>query len=156
MRTATLIITFILFFISFQTKAQDQIKWLSWNEGYPEAVKSDKILLIDLYTDWCKWCEVMDQKTYSQQNIIQAVNKDFISVKFNPEIKGIKYKIGNKEFGGRELYSMLIQNQRAGFPTTIFVFVNERKVYLQPGYQNPENFQKILTSFSDLKKQALK
>ncbi len=64
----------------------EKLKWLSWNEGYPKAKETGKILLIDMYTDWCGWCKKMDRDTYSKKEVIDLINEHFIPVKFNPEL----------------------------------------------------------------------
>jgi thiol-disulfide isomerase/thioredoxin len=38
-------------------KSADEIKWLDFNKGYELAKKKKKIMLVDVYTDWCGWCE---------------------------------------------------------------------------------------------------
>ena len=37
--------------------ATTELKWYSWNEGYTKAKAENKILLVDIYTDWCGWCK---------------------------------------------------------------------------------------------------
>jgi thioredoxin-related protein len=128
----------------------DEVKWLSWNEGYPLAKKKDKILLIDLYTDWCGWCKRMDRDTYSKPDIIKEIEKHYVAVKFNPELKNLKYEVEGKTYTGMQLYGMLIQNQRTGYPTTVFLYTKEKKLYLEPGYKNAEQFRQLLTKYKNL------
>ena len=40
-------------------------EWYSFNEGIALAKKENKHIVLDFYTDWCGWCKVMDQKTFS-------------------------------------------------------------------------------------------
>jgi len=135
------------------TSTTSELKWLSWNEGYPLAKKSGKILLIDMYTDWCGWCKKMDKDTYAKEEIIKMINDDFVPVKFNPEKTGIKYEVEGKTYTGRQLFAMLVQNNRIGYPTTLFLYTNEKKIYMQSGYQNAENFKALLNQYIDLKPQ---
>src|SRR5438132_1421419 len=42
-----------------------EVKWLNWNEGYTQAAKDNKTMLVDVYTSWCGWCKRMDHDTYT-------------------------------------------------------------------------------------------
>ena len=128
-----------------------ELEWLSWNEGYPKAQETGKILLIDLYTDWCGWCKKMDKDTYAKSEVINMIEEDFIPVKFNPEKTNITYDVDGTKVNGRQLMGMLVRNQRVGYQTTIFLFTEERKVYLEPGYKNKERFITTLNKYKKVK-----
>ena len=71
--------------VNQSTEEEDTgLVWYSFDEGYNKAVKEDKIILIDAYTDWCGWCKVMDKKTYTQASVIEYLNENFVCVKLNP------------------------------------------------------------------------
>lgn len=123
-----------------------EMKWYGWNEGYEKAVKEGKIVLVDAYTDWCGWCKKMDRDTYSKPEVISKINQHFIPVKFNPEIEGVKYKIGEQEFSGAELYSILTQGKPTGFPSTYYIYPALRKLFYDAGYKGPEQFLEILNA----------
>nr|MBP7512354.1 DUF255 domain-containing protein [Bacteroidia bacterium] len=83
-----LFVAFTIFFMSSFTKTKDdELKWYKWNEGYPVAQKDGKLILVDAYTDWCGWCKKMDRDTYSNPDIIKKLNKHFVVIKFNPELR---------------------------------------------------------------------
>lgn len=141
-----------LFIISFSYKSaidggekKKELKWRSWNDGYNEVKKEGKIGLVDVYTDWCGWCKRMDRDTYEDKDIVKKVNRDFIPIKFNPEQQGVYY-IDSNEYSGPQLYAMLSNNQRSGFPTTFFLIPKGGVMYVErvPGYQGPDAFENIL------------
>ena len=43
----------ILTFAASSFKPANELKWLEFNEGYALAQKTGKIMLVDVYTDWC-------------------------------------------------------------------------------------------------------
>ncbi|MBT3302590.1 MAG: DUF255 domain-containing protein [Bacteroidetes bacterium] len=132
------------------SQTQNELSWQNWNDGYTMAKKKDKILMIDLYTDWCGWCKKMDKDTYTNPEVIKLIDKHFIPVKFNPELKNIQYDIEGKKYTGMQLYGMLVQNQRTGYPTTVFLYTKEKKLYLEPGYKNAAQFNQILNKYINL------
>lgn len=66
-------------------KGQTNFRDISFQEAVSEANKSDKLLFVDAYTDWCGWCKVMDRETFSKEEVGAFMNKKFISIKVNME-----------------------------------------------------------------------
>jgi len=126
-------------------KAEEEIKWLDFNKGYELAKKKNKIMLVDVYTDWCGWCKRMDKDAYEKTAIINAVNADFIPVKFNPEIKGAMYNFEGRVYTGEQLAGVISNYQISGYPTTIFIYPKTKNSELVPGYKNAEQMAPILT-----------
>jgi len=89
---------FILLFTSFTKPAESELKWYGWNEGYPLAKKEGKLILVDAYTDWCGWCKKMDRDTYANADVIKKLNKHFVVIKFNPELRDLTYDIDGQIF----------------------------------------------------------
>jgi uncharacterized protein YyaL (SSP411 family) len=133
--------------VSFNYKEEpmEELKWNTWNAGYPLIRSKDKIGLIDVYTDWCGWCKRMDKDTYAKKEIIDKINKDFVPIKFNPEAQGVYY-IDSTAYSGPQLYAMLSNNSPSGYPTTYFLIPKDDVTYIQivAGYHNAEGFSKIL------------
>jgi uncharacterized protein YyaL (SSP411 family) len=140
-----ILLAFLAFLLySSFTNVGKELKWLDWNTGYPLAKKTNKIILVDAYTDWCGWCKKMDRDTYTDSKIIEALNKDFIIVKFNPEIADVEYNLDGVKISGRELFAQLTQGKSTGFPTTYFIQPNKKQIQVAAGYLGPEDFLKVL------------
>lgn len=137
------IFSMVAFLWAFRYPSNTKLEWKDWNEGYELAKKSKKIMLIDAYTDWCGWCKKMDADTYSKDQIVSYINKNFVAIKFNPELDQ-KYKVGETELTGRELLANLAGGQGVGYPTTFFLSLEKNQVQMVSGYKNAEQFIQVL------------
>lgn len=150
----TLLLTPLFFIMAFtpgtehksavKKPEEAELKWYDWNEGYAKAMKEKKIVLVDVYTDWCGWCKKMDRDTYSNPEVIKKINKDFIPIKFNPEIQGVAYKVGDQTYNPQQLYNMLSQGESTGYPTTYYIFTQKMGRIIDPGYKKPADFINML------------
>jgi thiol-disulfide isomerase/thioredoxin len=108
-------LTLILFAFTLGSYAQT-IDFLhdDWATAQQRASELDKPIFIDFHTDWCGWCKVMDDKTFSQPEVIQFMNDRFICLKVDAE-KGVgrqlamKFRIGSfPTFGVLNSQGMLV------------------------------------------------
>lgn len=126
-----------------------KIKWLTIQEAYTLNQKTPKKFVIDVYTDWCGWCKVMDRETFKNTAIIDFVNEHYYAVKLNAEQKE-DIKLGDRTYkslgSAHELAAGLLQNKMS-YPTT--VFMTEKFELIQPvaGYLEPKVFHQIATYF---------
>jgi thioredoxin-related protein len=127
------------------------VKWMTFEEALAKSKTEKRQIFIDVYTDWCGWCKVMDKNTFSEPLVAKILNEKFYPVKFDAEqmedivFNGTTFKFvpsGNK--GYHQLAAALLNNQLS-YPTV--VFLNEEFRMIQPlsGYQKAEEFHKIIT-----------
>lgn len=135
---------FLVLFSSFKPLDEDSLKWYSWNEGYPIAIKQKKIVLVDAYTDWCGWCKKMDRDTYTHAEVIKKLNKYFIVVKFNPELRDLTYNVDSVTYSARDFFGQLSRGENTGFPTTYFIDPQKKSLMIDPGYHDAAAFLQIL------------
>ena len=67
--------------------AQEEVKWYTIEEAIRLASQEPRVLLIDVYTDWCGWCKRMDATTFSDPEVAAYMNNHFYPVKLNAEGK---------------------------------------------------------------------
>ncbi len=129
------------------------LTWLDFESGYSKAVKENKILMVDAYTDWCYWCKVMDRETFSDSTVISTLNTHFVTVKLNPE-KDRTFRFGDTTMNQVELYRWLGHGNIFGFPTTYFWISpgKSEERYSLAGYNEPKAFMDILGQITAKKK----
>ena len=77
------LIFLISLFIFYSNSAQ-QINWISI-EKLKNYKKVPKNIIMDIYTDWCGPCKLMDLNTFQNPYVVNFVNNNFYAVKFNAE-----------------------------------------------------------------------
>ncbi len=126
------------------------IKWYTWEEAIKLHADNPRDIVIDLYTDWCHWCKVMDKKTFSDKGIGEYVNANFYAVKFNAEQKesinwnGHEFKhLAAGRRGIHELaYSLM--DGRASYPTVVYLNKKLERIMVSPGFKEVPQFKKEL------------
>ncbi len=59
-----------------------EIRWREWGDAaFEEARSSGKPVLLAISAVWCHWCHVMDETTYSTQDVIDTINGRFVAVR---------------------------------------------------------------------------
>jgi len=119
-----------------------KIQWVTLEEAYKLTKKKPRKVFVDLYTDWCGWCKVMDKNTFTNVEVIGYVNQKYYAVKHNPEKDG-DVQLGNTTF------KTMLNGKVTGYPTT--VFMDEQMAVIQPlaGYLEPRMFHQVATYFGE-------
>jgi uncharacterized protein len=64
------------------------IRWRAWGkEALEEAKKQDRLILLSLSAVWCHWCHVMDETTYSNEEIIAFINDHFVPIRVDSDMR---------------------------------------------------------------------
>lgn len=135
------------------SKPENKINWLSVEEAASLATGDPRPIVIDLYTDWCYWCKVMDKKTYTDDKVIRYINEHFYAVKLDAESKkDVEWQ--NKEFEYNSVrkvndFSLYVTNGQLSFPSTvIFPSLKDGPAAI-PGYMTPGEIEPILKYFGE-------
>lgn len=140
-------------------KDTPEIKWISFSEAVELNKKEPRKIIIDVYTQWCGWCKVMDKSTYTDTAIINYVNKHYYAVKLDAEMKdtiifnGITFVNPNptQARSPHQLAQSLLSGKMS-YPTT--VLLDETFHLLMqplPGYYNAQQMEPFLVFFGDEK-----
>ncbi|HVJ80724.1 MAG TPA: thioredoxin family protein [Planctomycetia bacterium] len=123
--------------------AADEKSAIKWAKDFDAAVKeakeAKKVVMVDFYTDWCGWCKVLDEKTYSDEKVGKYAAANLVSVKVDAE---------NKD-GGEKLAK---KYKVDGFPTILFLDGDE-VVGKVGGFMPPEPFLKKVEGYMAVHKE---
>ncbi|MAB47705.1 MAG: thioredoxin family protein [Flavobacteriaceae bacterium] len=162
MKKIKLLIAFVAFgtLVSFQNASETsekEINWMTLEEAIKLQEKEPKKIIMDVYTNWCGPCKMLDKYTFHNEDVVDYVNEHFYAVKFNGEGNdSVTYKDktytnprydatkANRRNSAHELTRFL--NVRA-YPT--MVFFDENGDYIAPisGYLKPRQIELYLKMF---------
>jgi len=131
----------------------NQVYWLSFSDALRLAKINGKKVLVDVYTDWCGWCKIMDQKTYSNGSVVNYINQKYFAVKLDAwttdviEFQGMEFGPlpGKKE---HQLAYMLLDGKMA-YPTTVIMDPDGQILSPVQGYLDPETMEKVLRYYGE-------
>jgi thioredoxin-related protein len=133
----------------------DGIKWMTFEQAVALNKTTPKKFVIDVYTDWCGWCKVMDRETFTKPEIIKYVNDNYYAVKLNAEQKE-DIIFDNKTFsyvaqgrGGYHTFAASLLDNNMGYPTLVYLTERFERVVISPGFKKPEQLMKELKFTGD-------
>ena len=146
------------FFLSFSlaitltntAQGQESIQWMKFEEAIAANAKNPKMILVDVYTDWCGWCKKMDKDTFTDPRVIAHFQKNFYAVKLNAEDTNRKFPFMGKTFTEAEMAASMRVNS---YPNFVVIEPGLQNIAQLPGYREPEAF---LAGLAELIEKAFK
>ncbi|MBJ6366483.1 thioredoxin family protein [Snuella sedimenti] len=149
--------TLILALLTLVTSKAQEINWVTLQEAVALQKKNPKKIMIDMYTNWCGPCKMLDKNTFRNEDVANYVNKHYYAVKFNAEGNdvvafkdrtfknpGYKPENANRRNSPHELSRYF---QITAYPT--IVFLDEKGELIAPikGYKKPQDLELYLKLF---------
>lgn len=115
----------------------EKINWREFNkETFQEAQEKDIPVLLSLSASWCHWCHVMDRTSYSDHEIVDYINNNYVPIRVDSD----------KRPDINDRYNM------GGWPTTAFL-TPEGHVMTGATYIPPQEMKTILQDIHVLYKE---
>jgi len=131
-------------------QGQESIQWMKFEEAIAANAKNPKMILVDVYTDWCGWCKKMDKDTFTDPRVIAHFQKNFYAVKLNAEDTNRKFPFMGKTFSEAEMAASMRVNS---YPNFVVIEPGLQNIAQLPGYREPEAF---LAGLAELIEKAFK
>ena len=154
-KVISLTVIFISAFLisSFTPAPKEKVNWLTIEELQIAYAKNPKPILVDLYTDWCGWCKVMEKNTYNNEKVASYINEHFYAVKYNaesPDTLTFNNRIFkfDEEYRSNEL-ALYLTFGRLEYPTTVFLSAIDAKPAPLSGYLKPKEIEAPLKYFGN-------
>jgi len=148
-----------VFVFTFTTNISSQeIKWITLEDAVYLQESSPRNIIIDMYTNWCGPCKLLDRNTFGNKDVAKYINDNFYAVKFNAEgndvvnFKG--YTFENPSYdparaNRRNSSHQLSQAFRIqAFPTIVFLDKSSNLLHKLRGYQTPKQIEVYLKLFT--------
>ena len=147
----TVAIFTLIILTSTYTKTQAQkVKWYTFTEAIELNKKQPRKIFIDVYTSWCHWCKVMDEKTFSDSTIAKILNEKYYAVKFDAERKDTVIFQGHTFVstgqGNRPPHQLAaaLLNGKMSYPSIVFMNEKNQLITAMGGYQKPIDLEPLL------------
>lgn len=125
----------------------EKVNWYSWDKGYELAKKEKKPILMFVQATWCDMCKRMDTKTFTNEEVVAIINKNYIPIKLDIDVvmKGKDvFKKDGKEISGKELLLSFVPPGPLGIPLNIIIVTDSEKNEMISGLKDPIEMKEIL------------
>ena len=130
-----------------------QLKTYSFEEVEMRIKENPKPVVVFIHTSWCKYCQMMKNSTFKNEDVIAILNKDFYFVSFDAESKEsihfnnhtFRFKPSGQDVGIHELAVELATIEGKVVYPTITVLNSDYSILLQSSsYKDAKTLMSLL------------
>ncbi len=146
--------TLLLVLLIFTTTLSAQeVEWMSMNDALEAQKENPKKIFVDVYTDWCGPCKLMDKKTLQNKDVAKYISNNYYAVKFNAEgteevnyndftYTNPNYNPDRKGRNSQHLFAHALKI--TGYPSIVFFDETGKVIAPVVGYQSPTQLEVYL------------
>ncbi|MGY0391708.1 thioredoxin family protein [Bizionia sp. KMM 8389] len=136
-----------------------EINWITLEEAVALQKKEPRKIMIDMYTNWCGPCKMLDRNTFQNKDVATYVNKHYYAVKFNAEgndtvnFNGKTYSNpgydpakANRRNSGHQLARYFSVQ---AYPTIVYLDEDANLLAPVAGYKTPQQIELYLKLFKN-------
>lgn len=108
-----------------------KVNWQPWSTAaFEQAAAEGKLLLLEMEAVWCHWCHVMDDKTYSRQDVADAIHASYVPMRVDHDARP----------------DLANRYRDWGWPATIILKPDGTELVKRAGYIAPQPFLDLLAA----------
>ncbi len=131
------------------------VHWYTFGEAVELQKKSPRMIMVDVYTNWCGPCKMMSAYTFEHSVIAQYLNEHYYPVKFNAETRdsvifnGNMFVNHNPDGTARPVhdFAVSILDNKLYYPSIVFLNEDLIKVQTVSGFYKADQFEPIIKFF---------
>jgi thioredoxin-related protein len=154
------LILLVVLLASFKPINEDpegKINWVTIEEAIKLQKKEPKKIIMDVYTNWCGPCKMLDKNTFGNADVANYINKNYYAVKFNAEGND-KVTFKDKTYSNPNFDPAKVNRRNSphefarflkvrAYPTMVFLDENANLIYPITGYLKPQQLELYLKMF---------
>ena len=129
------------------------IIWRPFEQAVALAQKKQKKVLLNIGANWCGWCQLMEEKTYSQRKIIRYINENYYASRLDGEGHDTIYYAGQPFAYDQKVRShrlaWLLLDGNMSYPATVFLDSEINLLTVVPGFVEKGKMDVILHFFNE-------
>ena len=133
--------------------SSQQIQWMSLEEAIAAQKITPKKIFMDVYTDWCGPCKLLDKRTFQNPDVSKYISEHYYAVKFNAEgqeeinffnqtYTNPSYDPNRKGRNGTHQFTQYLGVKV--YPTMVFFSENGAPIMPVVGYLKPQQLELYL------------
>ncbi len=127
--------------------------WQSWNDIQVMSKKDKKPVIIDIYTNWCRYCKLMEKNTYGHDSVKNYLVRNYYRYKLNAQSRDSIVYMG-KVFKYNPLYKvhdfvLYLTKGNVAYPATVILPSENQPPYYELGALEPHQMEMLLKYFGD-------
>ena len=124
--------------------ANNPVNWQAWSEeAFIQAGKEQKLIILSIGYAACHWCHVMEHESFSDAEVAQIMNQNYVCIKVDRE--------EHPEIDHIYMDAIQLINGQGGWPLNCFLLPNKMPFY-GGTYFAKENWKDVLMKIQELYK----
>lgn len=112
-------------------------------------------VFIFIFTDWCRYCQGMEQTTLKNKQVVETLNREYYFLKLNAESRNVipfngkhyHFKPTGPNTGEHELMTYLFKNKAVGYPAMVFLHPDSSQHQVVDQFLSPKALQTLLKTY---------